>query len=165
MTTLSELAWWDQQQARVVEAIRQHGVFVTYVGGVCDCPVCGGDPDQVKPPFAYTTGLFGIAHPELVLYSSSPGTACSVLDALAERVRDGRDLMVGEVISDRERSRQLFVQAVPDPSDIVCQANAFYQRPPEASVPAYQLTMSDDDGRFPWDEGCTLPPDCQPRLE
>jgi Domain of unknown function (DUF4262) len=42
------------------------------------------------------------------------------------------------------------------------EANRFYLRPDEASVPVLQLTYDDRPGRFPWEPGYAVP-DMQPR--
>ena len=57
---------------------------------------------------------------------------------------------------------QVIPEEVPNPGEIVFEANRFYQRPNEASVPVLQLTYTDKNGRYPWDEGC-LRPELQPR--
>ena len=51
--------------------------------------------------------------------------------------------------------RSILAEAVPNPGDIVFVANDYYRRPAEVSVPVIQLTYPDDEGRFPWDPGCT----------
>ena len=42
-------------------------------------------------------------------------------------------------------------------------ANRHYQRPREASVPVLQLTWDDRNGRFPWEDGYSVPVTVQPR--
>jgi len=56
----------------------------------------------------------------------------------------------------------LYVEDSPNPGEVVLGANRFYQRPPEYSVPAFQLAWSHADGRFPWEEGYPCGPACQP---
>ena len=77
---------------RVTQAIRRRGWFIQYVlSGHLTTP--GGDGRQLEgPPFAYTVGLFGMGHPELLIVGVSPITASSVLDALGERIRAGADI-------------------------------------------------------------------------
>ena len=61
-------AWIDQEDARLAATVRRHGWMIRYIGGDecsrpgCDCPKSDG------PPFAYTVGLFGLAHPELLIF-------------------------------------------------------------------------------------------------
>jgi hypothetical protein len=44
----------------------------------------------------------------------------------------------------------------------VFEANRFYQRPDEFSVPVLQLSYDDTEGRFPWEDGFATP-EIQPR--
>ncbi len=57
----------------------------------------------------------------------------------------------------------MVVEQVPNPGDIVYGANRHYRRPDEASVPVLQLTWDDGAGRFPWDDGYSVPASVQPR--
>ena len=57
----------------------------------------------------------------------------------------------------------LTVEELPSPGEVLLAANRHYQRPPEASVEAYQLTYDDLAGCFPWDPGYANAPDIQPR--
>ncbi|MDT0117900.1 DUF4262 domain-containing protein [Microbacterium sp. PRF11] len=148
------LAFLDQDDRRLAETIRAHAVSVEYVS-------CG--PESEPSSFAYTIGLFGLGHPELLIYSVTPGTASAVLTELAERVRDGGDLLPGEVIAFDGWAHRVRVEEVPNPGDIVFGANRFYQRPPEASVPVLQLTWDDKTGHFPDESEYTVPQLAQPR--
>ena len=55
--------------------------FIQYVGGgTCSFPgCCGGLDDDGAPSFAYTVGLFGLGHPELVIVGAGVNTSGSVL--------------------------------------------------------------------------------------
>jgi hypothetical protein len=150
-------AWLDQEDARIAGIIRSHGWAITYVGGgACGRPGCECPPDE-GPPFAYTTGLFGLAHPELVIVGVEPLTAQGVLNHLGERVRVGEPLMPGVLISFQQWSHQVIPEEVPNPGEIVFEANRFYQRSPDDSVPVLQLGYDDFEGRFPWDPGYAAP--------
>jgi hypothetical protein len=62
-------AWLDQDDARMKSVIRRHGWSIEYIGGdCCSVPGCGGGNDE-DPPFAYTVGLFGLGHPELLVFA------------------------------------------------------------------------------------------------
>lgn len=158
----STRAWLDQADAAMASIIRRHGWAIQYVGVSqcggpgCDCPAVDG------PPFAYTVGLFGMGHPELLIFGVDPTTASEVLNDLGRRVRQGEALLPGIVIEFAEWPHRVIPEIVPNPGDIVFAANEFYQRPDEASVPVLQLTYDDDEGLFPWEEGC-LAPEIQPR--
>ena len=153
MTDPQTTAWLDQEDARLAQTIRRHRLAVQYVGR-------GEEPDE--PPFAYTVGLFGVGHPELVAVGLEHEMACGLLNRVAEMVLDGRDLVPGEVISE-SGEEILAVELLPNPGEVLFSANRFYQRPDEYSVPAYQLTWAHPGGIFPWDPSYPCPPECQPR--
>ena len=155
-------AWIDQEQAHIVEMIRRTGWAIQYVGGdTCSRPGCDSPPDE-QPPFAYTIGLFGLGHPELLIIGVDPATAQGVLNTLALRMRQGEVLMPGLIITFEDWPHRIIPEVVPNPGEIVLGANSFYQRPPEHSVPVLQLTYDDTEGRFPWDQGY-IAPEMQPR--
>ena len=155
MTTDPQLtAWLDQEDTHTAQTIRAHGWVVQFVGE-------GEDPGE--PPFAYTIGLFGLGHPELVGVGADCAPAHAILQAVAELVRGGRDLVPGELLTSGSPARQLVPEVCPNPGDVVLGANRFYQRPPEHSVPALQLAWSSRDGSFPWDPGWPCDERCQPR--
>ncbi|HIE22588.1 MAG TPA: DUF4262 domain-containing protein [Acidimicrobiia bacterium] len=155
-------AWLDQWDAMVTEKIRTHGWFIQYVfDGECFHPGCDGG-DSGEPPFAYTVGLFGLDHPELLIFGLPPETASGVLNTLGGRIRNGEDLIPGQLITFESWPHRIIPEVVPNPGEIVLEANRFYQRPDEASVPVLQLSYDDLRGRFPWEEGYSAPT-MQPR--
>lgn len=150
-------AWLDQQDALVKANIREYGVHLAYVGGGgCSTPGCTGD-DSGGPDFGYTVGLFGLGHPELLILGAGMHTAGGVLNELAGRIRDGADLVPGELVTFAEWPHRIIVETVPNPGEIVFEANRFYQRPAEFSVPVFQLSYDDLEGRFPWEPGYAAP--------
>lgn len=158
----SVVAWLDQDRRAVIRNIRRYGVHLTYVfddPSRCACcqagvmePVDTDDEAGDTPPFCYTTGLFGAGHPELVVTGLGEMQSMTLLNVLAVDVLDDDgDLTPGqEVLVD---GLTLLVEEVPNPGEVALAANYFYARPPEFSVPAYQLTWADHLGRFPWEEG------------
>ena len=162
MTDVQTQAWLDQEDARVTQAIRRRGWFIQYVLS-CRRTMPGGDRGHLEdPPFAYTVGLFGMGHPELLIVGVSPITASSVLDALGERIRAGADIVPGELITSEDWQRRIIAEQVPNPGEIVFAANRHYWRPPEHSVPVLQPSDDDEAGRFPWEPGHAEPA-TQPR--
>jgi hypothetical protein len=148
------LAWLDQEDTHLAQTIRAHRWAVQYVGE-------GEEPGE--PAFGYTIGLYGLGHPELVVVGLSSRSAHDILDRVAGMVGDGRDLLIGELLTWPEWEGRVVVEHLPNPGDVVLAANRFYQRPAEYSVPAYQLTWAHGDGLFPWDEDYRCGPECQPR--
>ncbi|WP_245700185.1 DUF4262 domain-containing protein [Geodermatophilus siccatus] len=86
-----------------------------------------------------------------------------MLHRVVEAVAAGRDLVPGELVVREDWAGRLHVEASPSPGEVVLGANRFHQRPPEYSVPAFQLAWSHADGPFPWEEGYPCGPECQPR--
>ena len=155
-------AWLDQEDARIASVIRRHGWTIEYIGGgCCSFPGCdGGNRDEA--PFAYTVGLFGLAHPELLIFGVDMDTALLVLNDLGSRVIDDKPLLPGQPVEIAGWAHQVIPEEVPNPGEIVFSANRFYQRPAEFSVPVLQLSYDDEAGRFPWEPGFA-DPGCQPR--
>ena len=145
-------AWVDRHNAHITQTIRRDGLYIQYVGGEeCVNPACPTDaPDEL--PFAYTVGLFGIGHPELLLLGVSPQMAVDVFLHLGNHILAGDHLIPGQLVDLGDYT--IIPEEVPNPGDIVFTANDFYQRPDRFSVPVLQLTYADSRGRFPWDEGC-----------
>lgn len=148
------IAWLDQEDRRTAETIRTHGTSIEYVIG---------DKLRKQTPFAYTIGLFGIAHPELLVLGLDPRTASLLLNDVSGRVRDGHRLMPGELLAFDGWGHRVTVETVPNPGDIVFAANRFYQRPDEYSVEVFQLTYDDRASRFPWEDGYANAEWIQPR--
>lgn len=146
------VAEYDQEDAHIKSVIRRFGCFLQYVQPCTD--------ERDATVFCYTVGLFGLGHPELLVFGLDQPTAAAVLNGCFHRVRAGRDLVPGEVL--RHGHHGLLVEQLPNPGEIVLQANHFYQRPPSASVPALQLTW-EVGGAFPMDRGYPLGPHVQPR--
>lgn len=137
------LAWLDQEDAHVRMVVRKFGWFIQYVsgddGGPCGAPGCDCDDDGRS--FAYTIGLFGLDHPELLIFDVAPDTAASVLNEIGHRIRDGENLIPGLPIEVRDWPHGLVPAPLPDPEDYVFGANRFYKRHPSDSVPVLQLTF------------------------
>lgn len=155
-------AWLDQEDARMKSVIRKHGWAIEYIGGgCCSFPGCDGG-EKLDSPFAYTVGLFGMGHPELLAFGLDPETADLLLNELGDRVRNDQPLIPGQLLVLDDWDHRVIPEEVPNPGDIVFSANRFYERPSEFSVPALQLSYDDFEGRFPWEPGFRNP-ESQPR--
>lgn len=145
------LAWLDQQDRMTTETVRRHGWMVQYVMG-----------EEQSPPFAYTVGLFGLGHPELVVFGLDYESAMGLLNLLGEKVRENHDISAGQILSFDGTDTRVRADVLPNAGDVVFAANRFYQRPDEASVPALQLTW-DIGGAFPGEPGYSKPSWLQPK--
>jgi len=152
--TPSSLARLDEEDRRTAQTIRAHGTRNEYVFG---------DMPKRVAPFAYTIGLFGLGHPELLVFGLDPRTSSLLLDDVAGRVRAGEDLRTGQVLSFAGWRHRVAVEAVPNPGEIVFAANRYYDRADDHSVPVFQLTYDDRDGRFPWEDDYDTAAWLQPR--
>lgn len=178
-------AFEDRERSQITAHIRTHGVHLTYVSsdGECDCcrelgegvhdvidsdPLATlfGGPEKLPPrldqPLCYTIGLYGVGHPELVVLGLPMDVAMPLLNAAAHQVTGHhQDLVPGQLVP--HLRLQILVEEIPNPGMVVFAANDYYRRPFFESLPAYQLTWSDPQGRFPWDEGHDGGPWGQPR--
>lgn len=144
-------AWVDQYDAHIANTVRRFGTFIQYVGGKgeCNCEGCEDMPED-SPAFAYTVGLFGLGHPELLIFGVDSHTAAHLLNELSARIRAGENLVAGQLIEVEGFPSQIVPEEVSNPGKIVLTANDFYRRPDTASVPVLQLTY-EEGGIFPWD--------------
>ena len=155
-------AWLDQEDARIKSVIRRHGWAIEYIGGgCCSAPGCDGGDDE-GPPFAYTVGLFGLGHPELLVFGLGPDTTLGLLNELGTQIRQDGELIPGQMLTFEAWNHRVIPEEVPNPGEIVFSANRFYRRPDDYSVPVLQLSYDDSAGRFPWEEGYE-DPRMQPR--
>ena len=154
---MSRQAWLDQEDRHVAEVIRKHGCYIEYVLG-CTCGLCDD-----HTAFAYPVGLFGLGHPELLVLGLAQRNAAGVINTLFARVKAGRDLVPGELVTFEGWQHRVVVEEVPNPGEILFAANRHYDRPAEVSVPVLQLTWDDRSGRFPWDDAYSVPACVQPR--
>lgn len=180
MVTPAEVAFRDQDRRRTTDAIRRWGCVVLHVSDDVDCACCAAtgvnraerrarQRDRRRrvtsmPAFSYTIGLHGIGHPELLVFGLEQETARRLLTRLTHDVRDhGRDFVPGEVITPGAVfDGRLLVQSLPNPADILVQADNYYRRPDEGSVEALQLSWCDPMGRWPGEPGCATPASAQP---
>jgi len=150
-TDVQTLAWLDQQDRMTTETVRRHGWIVQYVVG-----------EEHSPSFAYTVGLFGLGHPELVVFGLDYASATGLLNTLGAKVRENQDIRAGQILSFDGTDTRVRAEVLPNPEELVFAANRFYQRPDEASVPALQLTW-DIGGAFPDEPGYSKPAWLQPK--
>lgn len=154
MNDVQVQAWLDQEDEWAAQTIREHGWAIQFVFP------CEDDPGTT---IAYTIGLFGMGHPELVVTGLDAEGAGCLLNDVGERVRKGQNLIPGQLLTFEHWPHRVFVEEIPNPEQILFAANRHAQRPDEASVPAFALTYDDRNGRFPWESGYSVPAWVQPR--
>lgn len=147
-------AWLDQEDERIAQTIRAHGCAIEYVMD---------QPETRTTSIAYTVGLFGVGHPELLVTGLAPTNASCLLNEVARRVRNGENLIPGQLLAFENWPHRVTVEVVPNPAQILFSANRHARRPDHVSVPAFALTYDDRDGRFPWESGYDIPAWIQPR--
>src|SRR5688500_3898113 len=98
MTSAQAQAWLDQQDAHTAATIHRVGWCIQFIGGSSRISGSGHD-DLEGPPFAYTIGLHGLHHPELLILGVPPDTAIGVLNTLGERIKSGDTLTPDAVIT------------------------------------------------------------------
>ena len=109
-------------------------------------------PPRAGVPFAYTTGLFGIGHPELVVVGTTPSMSAELLNGVTHLVKEHAwEAVPGEEV--RWHGRRLLVEDLPNPGMIIFETHHYYGRPPWEPIEAVQITWADDEGRYPWDPG------------
>ncbi|MGI9004114.1 MAG: DUF4262 domain-containing protein [Pseudonocardia sp.] len=113
----------DQYDAWQRETIRRYGWALQAVLG-----------DEESPPFAYTVGLSGFDHPELILFAAAQATAATVLNDLGELVRAGHALTAGETVA--LRSGTVHLLEFPESAAWLLAANDLYRAPGGPPVPA-----------------------------
>ncbi|WP_182113838.1 MULTISPECIES: DUF4262 domain-containing protein [unclassified Actinotalea] len=140
-----EWSWFDEEArrprgARYLEEIAETGWAVCTVPG-----------DGLELPYGYTVGLTRYhGHPEVMVSGVDSCGAMEYLDRVGARVRAGERFGFGdEVELGAERGVFLAVDQ-PERLDI---AQAVYGHPETSVVPALQLVVSDDAGRWPWERG------------
>jgi hypothetical protein len=153
MTSPAIQAWIDQDDEMTRDAVRRYGWRIIYV--------YEGNETDPGPAFAYTVGLYGLGHPELLVFSVPPEVAGALLNELGEQIRAGENLLPQREISWERWSRRMITEQVPDSWPVLFEANRFYRRPPFDPVSALQLTYSDEQGRYPDQPGYDGPE--QPR--
>jgi hypothetical protein len=149
---------------RMKGMIEKHGWFAQYVGAGSNAsrslrwnPELPG-PAQV-PGFTYTVGLSGDAchHPELIVVGPGYATGYGILKAVHEEISNGRRFAPGDLLTTEVPGVPLLVVEVEDSRQQLLVANMFARMSGVSGpVPALQLVLPDEDGRWPWQEGSNM---------
>jgi hypothetical protein len=124
--------------------------------------VIGVFGDGISPTFSYTIGRTDRGKPELIAVGLPPATAQAIFNS----INDGMEPeTVGEVI-EGVANFPLRLGAVSDAAidEYMVQAVARQERVAGPRPAALQVVYPDPEGRYPGDEGYSLPPELQPVL-
>lgn len=121
-----------------------------------------GAGDGGRPQHAYTIGLAAFDLPELLAVGLPIDFMHVKLNEIAAICRRGDvDVFDRQALADALGLAGPYLQLMPvDPSWLpteMFQLTLNFRRI-TAAPPTVQMVPSDEEGRFPWDEGCTQPP-------
>jgi hypothetical protein len=100
-------------------------------------------------------GLWSHGHPELCIFGLEARRALPMLNAVAAQVAAGLGINDGDELAYEDWP--LIAFQLPNPEDVVPQANEFYRRKAQNSVPALQLVYPDAHGVWPWEPDPPVP--------
>lgn len=137
-----------------IEMIDEHGWMVQ---GVFPTAADQG------PMFAYTVGLTAHGFPELAIAGLEPQTMQTLLNDVAKRVYDtNRRYTHGEVLDDvLGNEYKITIVGGPASTETIWPGSAHGLYGQQA-VRLQQLVWPDDQHRYPWNEGYSLPLNGQP---
>lgn len=155
----AEAAWptaTDEYEQTVIRNVQQWGWHVVLV-----------PEDDQGPGFAFTVGLQRQhRHPELILIGLPLAKAHHLLNDLGSRVREGRQLLPGQRLSDLLEGYDCRISAVHPSHHRDFLGVACWFSGGCANVQALQLLWPDQAGRFPGETGFPAAlADRQPRLD
>jgi hypothetical protein len=144
-----------EQRAGIEAVRRQLDGLVRSVGwAVVMVGPCGPtDADGEAPAFAYTVGLADRGHPELMVMGFAPDVAQPVLNAAAQRVKEG--VRFQNMSSDDKvvQGYPVMFRAVKPPHARRWARAASERRRPK-HFELLQMFLPDPSGLFPWQAGC-----------
>ncbi|WP_040517447.1 DUF4262 domain-containing protein [Gordonia neofelifaecis] len=116
--------------------------------------------DAARSPMTYTTGLTEHGRPELVMTGLPPDLAGVLLEHAARSVIADRSFGPGSDVPARLRRPVRFRAVDVIDSEPMRLTRIVYGR----QFDAVQLVWPDDDGRYPWQPGYSIPTQVQPLL-
>jgi Domain of unknown function (DUF4262) len=128
-------------EIELVERVREHGWQTT--------SVLGGE----EPAFSYTTGFwFTLERPELIVFDFPPQLAHDVFGQTMRELRSGRELPMRVPLSGILAGEDVYLFPVSRAAadQYLLSSRWFYKG---SEFPTAQLVWSDQQGRFPWQEG------------
>jgi hypothetical protein len=124
--------------------VRKHGCHIVGIG-------------DAKPPFDFSIGLYlNYGHPELIIFGLPSGTATGIINGVRDRVAAGHSFGNNAVSDDllEDGFKVCFQQLPYDVYPDYLGTAAWFYAPSWIAFPCLQIIWSDENGRFPWEEGC-----------
>lgn len=112
----------------------------------------GGD----RYAFAYTVGLAKAGQPEFIMFGLPHETAHALLNDIGFRaLRGEHTFRHGDIVHQLVRDYPVQLIAVRDSWQHLTISNHLFGNP-DGALPALQIVFPDEQGRFPWEPGCTM---------
>lgn len=133
----------NDYERKLIETVRTHGWQVTHVF----------NPDDAKPEFSYSIGIFGTLNaPELIVTGIPKGPAGGIINLYGKRIRDEtRAYRAGAFVDDLIEGYPAFLIDVtisPLKEAYALSAGWYYER---GDFPMLQLVWPSIEGRWPWE--------------
>jgi hypothetical protein len=160
---MTNFDYFDEEMFDIAHRIERFGFTTMSVNtGECSVPGCSS-PEHSGPTWTYSIGMLEHEHPEIVIVGAPLALAYELIDAAFEWHHAGLSLPFGR--HGRLTTVGATFTTVPVPhlcwteSDLMAYWHNYYRTVgwPEIECvddPVVQLVIADEQGLFPWDEGC-----------
>ena len=117
MPNIDPIAWLDQEDARIAECIRRYGVYLTYVGGAAPALPAVPEETVTKAPPSATRSASSDWTPEPRHRRHPTRTRpAAALNDLAARIREGANLVPGELITFDDWPHRIVAEELSNPA-------------------------------------------------
>lgn len=132
---------FDENEARLIAQVGDHGWRTTNVGGA-----------PGYPAFGYTTGFWlTYGRPEIITFDLTPELRHSLFGLMAQDGEEGRLFRSGERVPGLIEGEEVWLMPVGRAkADAFLRSTAWFYR--DAAFPCWQLVWGDAAGRFPWQD-------------
>lgn len=160
---MTNFDYFDEQMFDIAHRIERFGFTTIAVNtGECSVPGCSG-PEHSGPTWTYSIGMLEHEHPEIVIVGAPPGLAYQLIESAFEWHHSRLSLPFGR--QDRVSTVGATCTTVPVPDRCWLESNLMgywhnyygtvgWPHLGELDDAVLQLVFADEQGRFPWDEGC-----------
>jgi hypothetical protein len=112
------------------------------------------DPDAMTPPFCYTVGLKDtLDHPEIIVMGVRQEIGHYLIHKAVDEIKSGRKFTDGSSSLNVGRFPVVFKKlTTKQVDDWAVQGLEYYYNKGESAPVYLQMVLTDDKGKFPWDE-------------